>query len=95
MGAGRGMWRGHLGLDLRVGFLRPLPEDVLPELPQLFDDPLLGGVRGAAVRDGVIKGVEDVVQAHAQLRSLGQTDFETAARGRPIDRGFIIHEPLC
>ena len=81
MGAGLGMVRGHLGLGVRVGFLRPLTEDFLPELAQFFDNPPLGGVRVAAVGDGVIERVEKVVQAGQQLGPPGQTDLETAARG--------------
>ena len=94
MGAGLGMVRGHLGLGLRVGFLRPLPEDFLPELAQFFDDPFLGGVRVAAVGHGVIERVEKVVQAGQQLGPPGQTDFEAAARGGQFYRWFIRHERL-
>ena len=81
MGAGLGMVRGHLGLGLRVGLLRPLAEDFLPELAQFCEDPLLGGVRVTAVGDGVIECVEKVVQAGQQLGPLGQANFKTAARG--------------
>ena len=81
MGAGLGMVRGHLGLGLRVGFLRPLPEDFLPELAQFFDDPFLGGVRVAAVGDGVIERVEKVVQPRQHLGPPGQPNFKAAPGG--------------
>ena len=92
MGAGLGMVRGHLGLGLRVGLLRPLAEDFLPELAQFCEDPLLGDMGIAPVGDGVIERVEKVMQTRPQLGPLGQTDFETAARGGQFYRWFIIHE---
>ena len=94
MGAGLGMLRGHLGLRVRVGFVRPLTEGFLSELAQWLEDALFGDVRVAAVGDGVIERVEEVVQAVEQLRPLGQTDFEAAAQGGQFDRWFIIHERL-
>jgi hypothetical protein len=94
VGAGLGMVRRHLGLRLRVGLLRPLPEDFLPELALLSDDPLLGRVRVAAVGHGVVQHVQDPVQTRAQLRPLGQTDLEAPPRPGQFHRRFILHEHL-
>ncbi len=91
---------GVLGADLRLGlglrFVRPTPEDFLAELPEFLDHSFLGGVGVGAVGHGLLKGVQEVVQARAQLGPLGQAFFERAV-GFGNAGGqcrFIVHQPL-
>lgn len=91
------MLGAHLGLGLRIGFVRPATEKFLAELAQFLDHALLGGVGIGAVGHRLVERVQKVVQACLQLGPVRQAFFERA-RSFGITTGqvrFIVHQPLC
>ena len=76
--AGVGMLGAHLRLGVGVGFVRPVAQDFLAELAEFFDHALLGGMGVAAIDDGLVERVEEVMQAGEQLGPVRQALFEQA-----------------
>ena len=91
--AGVGMLDAHLRLGVGVGFVRPAVEHGLAQWAQFHDHALLGGVGVGAVGDGLVEGVEEVVQANRQCGPVRQARFQRPVRvGRRGSRErFIVH----
>jgi len=77
----RGVARRHLGLGVGVGFLRPLRQDFLGQLPDLFADTLLSLIGGAIVAHGLIQRVGQLMQAREHFGTMRQSLFQGPAVG--------------
>lgn len=75
------MARAHLGLRVRVGFLRPLRQNFLGQLPHLLAHARLGLIGGAVVGDGLIERVGQCMQPGQHVRPMRQARFQRSARG--------------
>jgi hypothetical protein len=74
------MARRHLGLGVGVGFLRPLGQDFLRQLPHLRAHPFLGLLGGAIVARGLIQRVGQLMQPFEHFGTVGQSRFQGATR---------------
>lgn len=74
-------------------FLRPISQQFPPQLPDLFDGPLLSLISRAACRHRLIHPVRNGIKPRQNVRALGhpllQGDLVTSDLF-----GFIVHEPL-
>jgi len=86
----------HLGLGVGVGFLRPLAQEFLGQLPHLGAHAFLGFISGAVVGDGLIQRVGQFMQAGQHVGPMRQPLFQRQANsGNKFGMdGFIVHEPL-
>ena len=57
------MLTAHLRLEVVVGFARPVAQDFPAELAQFFNHAILGRVGVGSIGHGLVKRVEEVVQA--------------------------------
>ena len=74
-------------------FLRPVPQQFLPQLPDLFDGSRFGRIGRAASRHRLIHHVRDRMKPCQNVRTFGhpllQGNWVTSDRFV-----FIVHEPL-
>ncbi len=90
------MSAGHLLLSHRVGFLRPLAENLLTQQAHLLDDARLGLVGATPLGQGLVEQVGDGVESFQQIRTACQTLLQIAAViGDVVSEGrLLVHEPL-
>jgi len=71
----------HLGLDVVIGFVRPLLQNLQGELTHLHAHAFFGLIRRAVVPGGLIQRVGQLMQSCQHCRTVRQPLFQGAAWG--------------
>ena len=79
MANGRRLAGAHLGLRVGVGFVGPLRQNFLRQLPHLCAHAVLSLVSGAIVADGLVQRVGNLMETREHFRTVGEALFQRQA----------------